>query len=456
MSKRTNFDIKDSACLHIVHNLQHLTSRLTTQSTQTTMVNAPKKNLLPLPAGRNRKSTERSTQRRYQAKEAKSGFEAERVRALGALRSLRSKKRLTAEKQRETHFLSNEAKEKWIEDFVERETTGARKRVEDAEAAVQQEQDDMTHAELAGLKSRKPEQTFEEMLIAIGDSPSDLACSDNGEDGEDEDDEVTEKGKLSEDDEPGWVIGTITKTVQQRMERFRHNQMKFDELSQPWWETAANYCHERDKKYSTAELRVPAVVQQQTNGDAPPHPLTTFAELMESLDIVPGMSEGTWQPGSSHIRLGSVKPRSKSSIPSGEPAAEPDLSPLLKAKPVEPVSFYPCIWPPANYHIDIGFRRRDCDGSSVCGRIDMQNVILDVWSRGKASCLPILLRVSFFLISVTKLWDLIIRLCMCKGRTHHVHVLESESRCKMAKMFSFILQVTVKWQSTSNISDEMS
>ena len=91
----------------------------------------------------------------------------------------------------------------------------------------------MTHAELAGLKSRKPEQTFEEMLIAIGDSPSDLACSDNGEDGEDEDDEVTEKGKLSEDDEPGWVIGTITKTVQQRMERFRHNQMKFDELSQP-------------------------------------------------------------------------------------------------------------------------------------------------------------------------------------------------------------------------------
>jgi len=233
MSKRTNFDIKDSACLHIVHNLQHLTSRLTTQSTQTTMVNAPKNNLLPLPAGRNRKSTERSTQRRHQAKEAKSSFEAERVRALGALRSLRSKKRLTPEKQRETHFLSNEAKEKWIEDFVERETAGARKRVEDAEAAVQQEQDDMTHAELAGLKSRTPEQTFDEMMIAIGDSPSDLACSDNGEDGEDEDDEVTEKGKLSEDDEPGWVIGTITKTVQQRMERFRQNQMKFDELSQP-------------------------------------------------------------------------------------------------------------------------------------------------------------------------------------------------------------------------------
>ena len=100
------------------------------------MVNAPKKNFSPLPAGRNGKSTKRSTQRRHQAKQDKIGFEVERVRAFGALRSLRSKKKLAAEKQRETHFLSNEEKEKWIEDFVERETAGARKRVEDAEGAV--------------------------------------------------------------------------------------------------------------------------------------------------------------------------------------------------------------------------------------------------------------------------------------------------------------------------------
>jgi hypothetical protein len=45
--------------------------------------------------------------------------------------------------------------------------------------------------------------------------------------------------------------------------------------------------------------------------------------------------------GSSHIRLGLVKPQSKSSIPNGDSAAEPDSSMLLKAKPVEPVSFYP-------------------------------------------------------------------------------------------------------------------
>jgi len=216
------------------------------------MVNAPKKNFSPIPAGRNGISTKRSTQRRQQANEGKSGFEAERVCALGALRSLRSKKRLAVEKQWETHFLSNEAKQKWIEDFVERETAGARKWLEDTEAAVQQEQDNMTHAELAGLMSRTPEKTFEEMLIAIGDSLSDVASSDDGEDREDEDDEETEKGKLSEDDEPGWVMGTITETVQQRMERFRQKQMKFDELTQPGWEDAADYFRERDKKYGTS------------------------------------------------------------------------------------------------------------------------------------------------------------------------------------------------------------
>ena len=161
-------------------------------------------------------------------------MEAERIRALGALRSLRYKKKLAAEKRRETHFLSNEEKEKWIVDYVERETAGARKRVEDAEAAVQQEQDDMVHTEIAGLTSREPEKTFEEMRAAIGDSLSDLASSDDGEDGED-DDEETEQGKLSEDDEPGWVMGTITKTVQQYMESFRQKQMKLDELTQPGW-----------------------------------------------------------------------------------------------------------------------------------------------------------------------------------------------------------------------------
>jgi len=185
------------------------------------MVNAPKKNLSPLPAGKYGKSPKQSTRQRHQANEGKSGLEAERVRALGALRSLWSKKKLAAEKTRETHFLSNEEQEQWIEDYVERETAVARKRVEEAETAIKQRQEDMSDVQKAELTTREPEKTFEEMLNAIGDSLSDLASFDDEEDAEDEEeDDDTEQGKLSEDDEPGWVMGTISKLVQRRMERF--------------------------------------------------------------------------------------------------------------------------------------------------------------------------------------------------------------------------------------------
>jgi len=91
------------------------------------------------------------------------------------------------------HFLSNEEKLKWIEDYVERETTGARKQVEDAEAAVQRVQEHMKHAEITGLTNKVPEKTFEEMMVAVRDGLSDLASSDDGEDGDDEDEE-TEQG----------------------------------------------------------------------------------------------------------------------------------------------------------------------------------------------------------------------------------------------------------------------
>jgi len=59
--------------------------------------------------------------------------------------------------------------------------------------------------------------------------------------------------------------------------------MKLDELTQPGWEDAADYFHEQDEKYGTSELRVPAVIQPQTNDDTPAPPLTTFCELMVNL-----------------------------------------------------------------------------------------------------------------------------------------------------------------------------
>ena len=74
-------------------------------------------------------------------------MDAERVRALGALRNLLSTKKLEEGKRWDTHLLSNKDKEKWIEDYAERETAVARKRVEDADTSIKQKQNDMRNAE---------------------------------------------------------------------------------------------------------------------------------------------------------------------------------------------------------------------------------------------------------------------------------------------------------------------
>jgi hypothetical protein len=83
--------------------------------------------------------------------------------------------------------------------------------------------------------NREPEQTIEEMLVAFQHSLNDLSSPRDGEHGEDECDEDTEQGKLSEDDEPGWVVGTITQTVQQHLKRFSQKQMKIGKWTQPAW-----------------------------------------------------------------------------------------------------------------------------------------------------------------------------------------------------------------------------
>jgi len=170
---------------------------------------------------------------------------------------------------------------------VERETAVARKRVQDAETAIME---DMTTAENWGATTGKPETMFEEMLNAIGDSLSDVASSDDKQDREDEEDdeEDTELGKLSDDDEPGWVMGTITKTVQHCMESLRQKQMRLDELTQPGWGDAANYFRERDMMYGTAELKVPAVVKPQIEMTAATPSPITVGEHMQTPEIIPG------------------------------------------------------------------------------------------------------------------------------------------------------------------------
>jgi hypothetical protein len=144
------------------------------------------------------------------------------------------------------YYLSYTEAEQWIEEYIQRETAVARKRVETAEPAVQQEQEDTMLAEITGLMKWQPKKTFNKMKVPVGDSLSDLASSEEWVDGEDQDDEKTEQGKLSEDDEPGWALSTFIKTVQLHMVRFRQAHIKLDELIRPGCENAADCIWETD------------------------------------------------------------------------------------------------------------------------------------------------------------------------------------------------------------------
>ena len=253
------------------------------------MFNAPKMNLLQLPVGKDSESAKLSTRWRHQASLGKICLEAELVQPIGAIRRIRSNTKLAAGIPWETHLLSNEDKENWIEGYVDRETALGSRRVQDAETAIKQEQEDMRNAEKAGLTTTKPETAFEDILNSIRDDLSKLASSDDGKAGaeQDDDEEDPEVCKMCEDDKPGWVMGTIHKTAFHRMECVRQQQMMPDELMQRGWGDAAHYFSEKDQKYGTTKLKVLAMIQLQTEDDAASSAPTIFGEPMETFDSVP-------------------------------------------------------------------------------------------------------------------------------------------------------------------------
>jgi len=254
-----------------------------------------------------------------------------------------------AEKSRETHFLTNEDKEKWIQDNDQRETAVARKRVEDAETAIKKVHNDMINADNTGLTTREPKTMCEEMMIAFRDSLSDLASSDDEEDGDDEDDEGIELCKMSEDHKPSWVVGTISNMEQLRIERFWQMQMKLDKLTQLGWQDVAEYCLRSDEMNWSTEINVLAVVNPQTDEVAVVPAPTPFGELMEAADIVTvklPMRQRIPRPGSSHLRLGSGRPYTNKRIVSCLLHTKLDSSPNKQKKHVGLVTLYLCIFPP--------------------------------------------------------------------------------------------------------------
>jgi len=202
-----------------------------------------------------------------------------------------------------------------------------------------------------GLTTRKPETTIEEMLNAIGDSLSDLASCDDEEDLEDEEEEEeedTELGKLIKEAEPGWVMGTISNAIQQRMQRNKQQQMELDELTQPGLGHTPAYFGGRQMKYRLAQLKIAAVVKPRADdvGTAPAQ--TTIGKLIEPRDIIPRISQmpqGTSHPGSSHRMLDSEEPQFHKHRASLLPCAAPGLSPSRTVTRVGHVSFDLCILP---------------------------------------------------------------------------------------------------------------
>jgi len=99
--------------------------------------------------------------------------------------------------------------------FVDRETTTARKRVEEVATAIKQEPEAVKTAAIVELTTTMTEETFGEILNAMVDSLSNIARSLDVEDVKDKggEEEHTERGMLCEDDNPVWVIDTISKMV---------------------------------------------------------------------------------------------------------------------------------------------------------------------------------------------------------------------------------------------------
>jgi len=185
------------------------------------------------------------------------------------------------------------------------------------------------------------------MLNGMGASLSDLASSDDKEEGQDEDDnEDTELSKLAEAEKPGGVMDTISKTVQHHMENVRQMHRRLVKLMQLGWGDTADYFREWDMKYRTTDFKVSAVVKAQTDTTTPTPLLTAVGELSHWLDIVPGQSQMpqviSW-PGSSQMSLGLGKHQAHSHIAHVMPNMVLNWLEMEIVKPVELFSIYPCI-----------------------------------------------------------------------------------------------------------------
>jgi len=162
-------------------------------------------------------------------------------------------------------------------------------RVQDPEIAIMHGQVHMTNVETARLITPKHAITFETMLNAIGDCLKNLQSSDVTEGWEDPDVDHGKLvlGKMSEDDEPGCTMDTLSRMEQHHIDSFLRKQGRIDNGSQPGWRVEAEYFCGRVLMCWTTHMNVPAVLTPHTDTTAATHSPTTGGLLIQVVDIVP-------------------------------------------------------------------------------------------------------------------------------------------------------------------------
>lgn len=213
------------------------------------------------------------------------------------------------------------------------------------------------------MPTRVPKNSFEEILIAIEACLSNLAILDDKEDVDVKADDRngSELGKLSENDEPGWVMGTLSKEVPQSMETYLVMEIWHDELTQLRWWDMADYFPYRDMKCWMAALKLLPIVISLADKVAATPGTTKFVKLIVTVDNVPGKSQmldGHPHQGCSHTMLGFPKPQSDKQIMSRLPDAASNLLSIKQLKPSETHQCLPLhIDSLANNYKGIRFRR---------------------------------------------------------------------------------------------------
>ena len=109
----------------------------------------------------------------------------------------------------------------------------------------------------------------------------------------------------------------------------------------------------------------------------------------------------------------------------------------------------------ANYDTGIGFRWTYRTGSIVICILPVHCVVIDNISPAKVILEPCLLHFSIDLISVTKLWDMIFRLCMSKDRMYHTNIKDSKPSWLTLNPHDIVMPLTLKSECAMYIEDKI-